>query len=1080
MISTGYLASANGDVNSKTVTSSRKFSYALISAILIVMFAFSGAMGAIQLQEERQQRAEAVEGFELGKWFYCSLLGQTFMKDIYRWSNGNDDEFFWFSRSSVSKGSDDVTRGLNWLLDLKGNNFITVNESVLGRTLNELRPDNQTASATSSATSTPSGTASPTPSKSASPSPSVSSSPTTSPTTSPTGTTANANYNKGPQVSPFDRFGVAGLNFTSYLGEWRYMKINPCEAAEPEDPKAGLYYEGRLFPMTMWDDQDQSKDIRTKQHSTLVITQINHAFVNTFANWIFSLTKLIVVLCVALVEFAFSDLVTVMGLNGIIAGDGSQGSGIFNQLYKGIFQPLIVIAFFLVGCNLAWVGLIKREYRKGITTVARSFFIYVCAIIAFMNAAFIVSLPNTIAVLGQSLIVTALAPQVNGTKGGLCQTNVGEIQQKAAEDAAQAEKSAANKNIAGGDGVVGGVKNTVTKAASNSFTSKPLADMEKVAQNARASIGCTFWEMFLLKPWSQGQFGVDWNDTWAKDGASAWAQDPIEFQNSEANAAFVGDAEVPVGNGEFIKNWAIFQISTETNVHAPIKGNGVQSRQTAGLANDWWRIVDVVSNYSENEKTAKVAAAQKGGAATEQKYVEPTADPPLTVWDNWTGNSPLYRFFVACSSVLVALIGVLVPMIFALLSASYSVILALMMAFTPVMLLMACIPGRGWDIFASWGQGVLNLIVKRIVVGALMALSLVFTSIAIDIMMEENWWKGIIMMTVLSYVLFASRSKLIDVFSFFRFARVDLASTGKRLQSNVAGVAKGVAQTGAGTVYGGAKAKQAGGSFKEGMLAAGKSELRNHSRRSKLALRTLESFDAHRAEDGYITNDMLKCAQCYKEIVKNGPTTIATFNGKYYCDTCVSLGDVPEGATEEVIDFSKANARRQEQENARLGRDARRKLVSNNTEEEDESLLESHQTNHIRRPIIDALKENATKNDGRGTMSDEELYRALAAVASGAEEDIARFKYVGRVNFQIPDELKKYLPENTVQVGLEGGLNEGVAQAYRIAWAAWAADNLGKTFAKDRDQIITKLNEAIAKLAAEDIPDAVDEEERTS
>lgn len=515
----------------------------LIASALIAMVLGTFFLGSA-VAAEQSKKADALDWTQ---WIMCEVAPDP-SKQLYQYSQSSD---FWYeirSKSTMNGNIADVETGLNWVLNLFGPGFTELNKDILGYDLNvqdDPEPDKEL-------------------------------------------------FNKGKKVNVFDRFGVAGMSFSSYQGEWKYILIDACNTdTDPKDPRAGLYYEGRLEPRSTWEYVSTSPDPRTIQFDRGILIHYWTSIVNVVANAIFWLTKAIVVLTIALIGLSLSDIVAMFEMDTLIGGEG----GIFSSLFAGIFQPLVFLAFIATAFKLFWDGIVKRQYRAGLIGLLRSLFMFLLAFIISANPGFWMALPNNIAIVGQSVILTTLGGKLPSS-GGLCNTDIG--------------------NYKLGDGKSGTIQENINL-------------LTRASENMRSSVSCTFWQAFLFRPWVQGQFGTDWRNLWANGKIPKWSEKDKSSELGNLNDEMVGEAAVPLGDGEFINNWAIYQLSAQTNVHAPTGDDvGIKSKYTSGVANDWWRIVDATSNYDEEiketELVVSVGSGGGGDVSVSGDYVFPIAN----------------------------------------------------------------------------------------------------------------------------------------------------------------------------------------------------------------------------------------------------------------------------------------------------------------------------------------------------------------------------------------------------------------------------------------------------------------------
>lgn len=1107
------------------------FNASRIVVALVLALSFA-VVGLSSILSSKQDTAEAG--------IIDSILCSGDVKPIYQFFASDDFHFAIDSKSSFGNQFDEVDRNwMNRMLSFDGSDFKEVNEKILGRELYQRGvPENTDDDELKS-----------------------------------------SKFNKGTAVNPFQRFGLAGLYWTGYTGEWKYQIIDICSSSEPQDPKAGVFYEDRLPPQTPYSARAESSDIRTIQHLKSLGIDISLASMNTVANWTFNITKFMVAVTLGLIYFAFSDIVTVLGINELIGGDGTGNNGLYKQLYDGVFTPLIIVAIALTGLSILYKGIVKRQYRDSLTVLLRTIAMFFIAIIISVNPLMWISLPNNIAIVGQSILVSTM-----------------------------------NNGLAGGNGLcaVGG-----TVQEENPFEDKPAdvtnveesqSFLDEAAQTMKASIGCSFWQQFLFKPWADGQFGSDWNKVWASGETPSWAPEGHdEIDNTEKNIRMVGDAAVPLGGGKKINNWAIFQLSTQTNAHSPINKDGAYGKYTSGLNNDWWRIVDAISNYQEKTivisldtgsetvvdrppnnpedpppdsndtptdivwpttsrelsgnysghsgidirvgegtnvfaamggtvtSTAKlstsyghhikvlfndgtqgvyahlsyigVSAGQAfnagdilgrsgntgnssgphlhfevvkpglsfgseenraftlswldgaadtsgngaiGPSAAEISVPDTTAIPD-SHWDAWTGNDVSGRLLASVTSIIVAGIGMAAPLFFSALSAVYSIGISLLMAFAPVMFLFACWDGKGWTIFKGWGELVVNTTIKRIMIGFLMVLSIIFVATAIKIMENDNWWTGILLMALMSAILIKNRNKLIQAVAMVQFAGASLGGTAGNLVNKVTGITKGTAKnTGnlatmatVGAASAGFAAHKSGASKKDTMKAfmhGSKSgigsELRNMSYQNRFLRTAMISKDAR---TGAIKND--HCTICGNKLDNHDMASVDQ-EGNFYCFSChndqngdaLGWNETPIEMIEETFNV------------AEYGEAPKEKVITQSTWDQNTGREVGNAKGFMK-------AANKVNTEGIPTDFDNKLANAVGLVV----DDIENYKQnVANANGDrskvqppaLPSHLEPFINVQAINKAWQTGNYDYVQEAYMMAWVLWAKTMFVDRFAE--------------------------------
>ena len=595
-------------------------------------------------------------------------------------------------------------------------------------------------------------------------------------------------FNGGDKVTAFERFGAAGLFFTKYLGEWRYIDVNVCsENPNVSDKNINAYYEGRKEPLETWDDISGSFDPRVQKVRPAAFSAVDE-FNDMHADGLFNLQKLLVILTITFVGFAFSDIVEYLGVGKMIWGDtdpsaaASGSKGLVGALFENLYFPLMIVFIIIIGVWFLYKAGVKRAVRESFGQLFKSFMLIVLAVWVAVDPVTILSLPNKASVLLQSVVVSAFE-STDITSGNLCTVT----------------KSPTKARM------------EIKADTSTSFedATKMLEEMNK---KTRSAIGCQMWEAFLFTPWAEAQWGTHWSNLFAKD--------PVEggkiLDVSDINKEMTGDAAVPLGAGETFNNWALYQISTQTDVHSQYGKDAIPANYGPGVANDWFRVVDAVANVTFQQE--EVSAGEE--KATQDVYDKDAETTPY--WDTWTATVTGGRFGSVFVSGIVTTLGVITPLILSVIATAIALVLAFLMAFAPFFLLIGLLPGKGTDIFRGYLELLLNTIMKRIIVGLVLAIDLLLINLAIKVFHETSKTAGLLMLFLLLFVIRAFWKKMVELFANIRIsshgaAMGDALSTGGRKLGSLAKGAGKTAVTGAALVGAGIASKKAGGKFLGGV-----------------------------------------------------------------------------------------------------------------------------------------------------------------------------------------------------------------------------------------------------------------------
>jgi hypothetical protein len=626
------------------------------------------------------------------------------------------------------------------------------------------------------------------------------------------GNTTNKKY------TPYDLYGFSGMNFTTYQGEWNWIKVYYCtsdnmgtgEDKAPEDQKVNLYYENRSRPLDTWASKDSSQDPRVKMRSTN--SYFNNFNVN-IANMVFWVTKSIVAVNNALISFSLSNVVDSMGLTKPI-------QNIMSNLFKGLFMPLMVLMMAFTAIYMIREGIIKHAVRQAFVSLVKSLACMIGGLVVMAYPAFFVALPNDIGLLGQYLVLQGLNNTVQVSGDDFCSTATS----------------------------TGGFSSVSTPLISNGkFNEDGLTKAISDAGDATSrTVTCQYWKIFALTPYSLGQYGTSYVNLYAKGHAPAGTK---ELGNSNK---YPGSAAVPLGNNQVSYNWLIYQLSTQNKSHISstmasaddgkidkpttkymtIDQYASKNKMIGETNGDWYRVVDALSNYDVDSKGNKTTDAEK------------TTD----YWADWVGGNTSYRTVIAAMGVLVAIVGMAAPIIMGVIVAVSALASVFIMAFAPLALMFGMWAGKGQDVLKGWFGLIVQAVIRRIVLGTLYMIMLVLAlTIMKGITNIGNYFQSVVMMVLVSYVLVKNRNFIVDKFAKVSWAG-PLSGTMGRLSNNLKSgtrtAGKFVGATAGGAVLGASKglgegtgARKVFSGMAKGAKIAGSNQANNAMYSTKLGRR---------------------------------------------------------------------------------------------------------------------------------------------------------------------------------------------------------------------------------------------------
>lgn len=863
------------------------------------------------------------------------------------------DYFHYLTRSKSAVAETGKVDGvLNKLLSVGGFDFVGTNEAILGR---EIKP--------SSISET---------------------------------TTEEANE-EAPKVSAFDRFGVAGLTWSSYQGEWKYSYVDPC-ATSPNVSKTnyGAFYEGRQEPKSSYNEVSTSRDPRSLQFNRGFSATFFSALRDTAANWIFTIAKFVVTLTILFVGLAFTDITALMGLTDSGETVGSA-AGMFSSLFNSFFTGFILFTFLGTALYILYNGLIKRQIRFALNSLIKTIAIFIVAIIISTDPAFWMSLPNKAATYGQALVLNSMSGMYETEPGyaSLCTTEVASIM----------------------DGV-----NIENSANADSLRN----EFEKTSQNMKSMIGCQLWEQFLFKPWVRGQFGVEY-----------------EALNSESlgniNSEWVGTAQVPLGNGEYAENWALFHLSTQTNAHAQVGGDNFPT-YINGVNADWWRVADALSNYNEELVTEEIEGN------TIENYVQ-VQSQPHTTWQSWIGNNS-ERAGTAFIAILFGIVGGVAPLLFGLMSAVFGLAITIMMITSPIFLLLGTWGGKGDQIFLGWLSALANLVVKRIATSFLLVFSISMTLMLMNMAYEIGFIKAFLLLLVVTTLLVKNRGRLLGMIAQVNFGgSFNPLNTAGQFINKRKQEAQQVGNIALATTAGAIEGRRTGQGVLKGARIGAANQLKNTLYQSQTGMHIMRELNLRIDLD----EDRV-CNVCLKKLSGENVIAYTDDENNYYCIDCAD-----EMGTEDLYEVV-------------LGR-PEDMVEKEDPAEKTRTLIATSNRSYLSHSKTRELMDSKVIN-GKYYWNTPQVKSMIHDNIKRLREDILVFQNVklsvGKVAKppSIPEPLHKYIDLALINEAWTNGNIQFIEDTYKDAWKLWYTENALVVEGLNQDEIV-KFIEEIEEISPE-------------
>jgi hypothetical protein len=850
----------------------------------------------------------------------------------------------------------------------------------------------------------------------------------------------------GAPYTIFDRFGVAGLRWTTYFGEWKYFWIDACapDASRISATQFGVFYPDRQEVRDTYGEISRSPDIRGQHFQPGFPLR---AWVNTwldiFSNFLFNIAKFIITLTIVFVGLALGDVPKLIGL----AGDYPDGAvfGIFGDLYSQLFIPLSVLFFIITGGYVIYKGMIRREFRETMNRVLMALFCFFIAVMIAARPGIFIRLPHQLATIAQALIISALVPAgEDGTN--LCTLEFSPVGTATNIITGEDESAAFD-----GPDIDAGL-------ASSDLEENRQTLMEQIAQiseQMRATLGCRIWEEFLFNPWVQGQFGttnyrvLDHSETCNRladvylgdDGEIIIGRDSsLEPCLPNRNVSWTGFPAVPKNPipegeelncdaGDIICNWAVFNLSTMTNAHYSIARDSNVPILVDGVSNDWWRIADALSNYDIGvvetmQNGSPVRSFIRGFDFHGDRRLSiddgcpECADPLNPYWEVWIGNRAGERFGTAFFAIFFGTVGVIGLLVFAAASAMFSVLIVFLMALSPVFFLFGCWAGKGQEIFRSWLEMLVKAMIKMILCSALLVISFAFTIAIIALAHELGTIRAFILLAITTLIFVKNKNAILE-----HFSKIDFGGTFKpdgRVKNKLSRVGKTTAMVAGGAVIGAYKGGRSGYGVLKGAKTAAGSMLADEMRTTTFGRNVMMQQRQTQMKNGNNSEEFeRRCNSCGIELNSSMNVKQDTFTMMFYCENCALDQD-----NENLVEVSITNFSKNDDENINPNDPASPNIQSNVTLREWAEGIKDEDGN-LNRELAQQFAEQNMENlkvDIAGHQ--EQMYRRDSGVGSVR----------AAIPPSIPEPLLDYIDPKTIYALWEAGNHEAVEEMYREAW----------------------------------------------
>ena len=266
------------------------------------------------------------------------------------------------------------------------------------------------------------------------------------------------------------------------------------------------------------------------------------------------------------------------------------------------------------------------------------------------------------------------------------------------------------------------IDNAIMNIITNSNKPNDICAANGSDKDGVRTLQCTVWKISVFDPWVNGQFGVGYNQLFAKGHSGT--RGSSSFNNNNEN--IVGDAGVNMGGGQVEHNWALYQLdkmkSGTINKEDPKEIPGT-------LDKNLYRLVDL-------------QAGPKNGQDSDGRFLNTWSDSPAT--------RLLYSLLgsVASLTSLVVIGGL------AILKIEYTLMFTALLILIPIQLLLGLFGVKGNYKFIEYFSTLIAVFIKRTMVVVLMAVLLNVMRIISDSPLTYSLSFVFIMATLVGMMLY--------------------------------------------------------------------------------------------------------------------------------------------------------------------------------------------------------------------------------------------------------------------------------------------------------------------------------------
>lgn len=240
---------------------------------------------------------------------------------------------------------------------------------------------------------------------------------------------------------------------------------------------------------------------------------------------------------------------------------------------------------------------------------------------------------------------------------------------------------------------------------------------------------CNVWSVMVFQPWVNAQFGDSYDTLYAAGHAPAGSE---AMRNTNSN--LVGNAEVDMGGGTVVNNWALYQLSLMKSGTITTED---KSKPLGVVDKDMYKIVDM-------------QAGPDNGAGVDSRLLS-----------NWSGDEGS-RFGTVFLGTIQSLFLAAAVLPLGMMKIELSFVFAIWLLMLPIVLLKALTP-QGVMEFPNYLAKMAGLFLQRIVVAMMLAVMLLITNSVHGA--GASYAASAMMISAISYAFIMFRKEILKLFN---------------------------------------------------------------------------------------------------------------------------------------------------------------------------------------------------------------------------------------------------------------------------------------------------------------------------